>query len=320
MAWQKRIRKYLPYAKEALKIGMDLYGKRPQRQPRRRPQRNSIRERGVTNQYDRNTVYRRKSMPRKKRLRWTKFVKKVNAVSDKSLASHTMLKNDQMTISQVGTAAQMYGVFHLYGWAGTDPGSGTEKGTGDVASLVNHDTETNGPNRKFRYSSGVMDCTMANNGDYTLEIDVYHIVHTKSNVNANYESDQFIAEADQVQPTPTGIFVNQPLDLTDRGATPFDFSISLKKGNKIMKKTKYILSPGQVATFQYRDPKNRYATAAWSFGSGYVWKGVTQTWLVIAKPVPGNSVALTSKIDIGVTRNYSYKVLDQGGKDTTFTY
>lgn len=318
MAYQRTLKRYLPYARRATRVALDLWRMRAKNQQNQRVQAPARREVGVTNQYDRTTVYRKKNMPRRKRKQWTKFINKVNAVADKGLASHTMLKNDQITVSQVGTANQMYGIFHLYGWAGTDPVSNTEKGTGDVATLVNHDVETNGPNRKFRYTSGVMDCTIANNGDYTLEIDVYHIVHTKANVNANYESDQLIASSDQAQPTPTGTFVNQPVGLADRGATPFDFSISLKKGNKIMKKTKYILSPGQVCTFQYRDPKNRYATAAWSFGTGYVWRKVTQTWLVVAKPVPGNSTSLTSKIDIGVTRNYSYKIMDQGGKDTTF--
>lgn len=43
--------------------------------------------RGVTNQWDRTLIYKKKSMPRWKKRAWKRFSQKVNAVAEKSLGS-----------------------------------------------------------------------------------------------------------------------------------------------------------------------------------------------------------------------------------------
>lgn len=313
---QRSFKKYIPYARRAAKTAYELYRiTNKYRNYNRTKLKSEARDIGVTNQYDRSVVYRRKPMPKFKKRKWVKFVRRVNAVNNKGLSTHTLLKNDTMTLSETGSGNQVYGWFHLYGWAGIDLSN--EFGGGDIASLVNHDTAVSGPSRKFRFTSAVLDVTMSNSGDYTLEIDVYRFVHTKANANNTMQLDYQNAETGQVLPNPTGTFVNSPILLANRGATPFDFPIFLKKGNQIIKKTKYILSPSQVATFQVRDARDRYVTTAWTYGSGYVWKGATSSFLIIAKPVPGNSVTLTSKLIVGITRNYSYKYCDSGVQDTS---
>lgn len=272
---------------------------------------------GVTSQYDRKVIYSFKKMPRYKRKQWKRFVNKVNAVQDKNLVSHTCLRNGELVLTHPDggdKSKQFFGAMHLYGWAGAP--SDIEVGNGDIADLVNRDDNTNLTSQKFRFTSAVFDCTMQNTGDTTLEVDLYHIIHTKQSNFSRYNDQQAMAEAGTGVPTPTGAFTSAGISLSDRGATPFDFPLLSKAGNKIIKKTKYILSPNQVATFQYRDASNRYCSTAYTI-AGYIWKGKTQTFLVICKPVAG-SYGGTSKLNIGCTRNYGYKWLDSGNEVTDF--
>jgi len=73
---------------------------------------------GVTSQYDRRLIYRKRTMPRRKKRRWRGFKNKVLAVSTKSLGSNTIVRNslEQSEIPLIpgNDAVQSYVQLALY--------------------------------------------------------------------------------------------------------------------------------------------------------------------------------------------------------------
>lgn len=267
---------------------------------------------GVTSQYDRKTVYQKKNMPRRKKRIWKKFVKKVNAVVDKSLATKTSVWNDGISVYNTGTAAfQGYGVMHLYGVNGSKPTTGQtfqeEEGTNDIKLMFDDNPDLQSANKNVMFTNAVLDTTFSNNGTegVTVEVDLYEIEHKRDNgILANYWASVKYAQ-DQ---TP---FIGGAgeLNLSYRGVTPFDLPMVTQLGAVVKKKTKYILSQGQVATYQYRDPGNHYVKGSDVYQSGnYRKRGLTHTLVWVVKPIFYQGEK-TWSCAMGCTRSYKYKIM-----------
>ena len=106
------------------------------------------------------------------------------------------------------------------------------------------------------------------------------------------------------------------LELQFRGVSIFDLPVLIKViGLKVWSKKKYLVPRGNVATYQYRDPKNHYVTAASvregvpnttveSQGLGFVQDNLTRGVFIVTKKVPGGTGNAT--LECNVTRKYSY--------------
>lgn len=281
----------LPYAYNYLTTGKENKGK----------------DNFTTNQYDTRTVYRKKSMPRKKKRVWRKFVKKVNSVGTQLIGRRTVLFNDFIVIgTEIAENYQGVGWIHLYGANGVNT-SGEELGARDLRQIKQNDSEIL-PDSNVMMLNGVIDITMLNTDISTLEVDVYKIVYGKS----DQPFANFRACIDAVAQLPIN-GLGQNLTIEDRGATPWDIPtvLSYLKA-KILYKRKYLLGAGQSATYQHREPKNFKIKGAdmdpsairgdLDFTSGY-----TTTFMIVSRNL--SSSALTAKLRVGATRNYRYKVL-----------
>lgn len=278
---------------------------------------------GITNQYDRRMIYRKRTMPRRKKRRWKSFVRKVHAVSEKDLGSRTVVRNflvtsalDLSTVSNQDRHVRQ--VFSLYAMRNT-----VDSYMSDMANIV-ADTDV-GVSGKFLFQSGVFDMTVRNgsvlgststNSPLTLEIDVYEIsssvdfgvVGEAATLNAVFANA--MAESPLI---PGQAF---PLTADTRGWTPWDACPGLSQYRlKIWKKTKFFLSTNQTFTYQMRDPR-RHTLDKQKVPSGTSenFPGVTRFLYCVWKPTPGYIYGIqgdTARLYFGITRKYLYKVDDK---------
>lgn len=281
---------------------------------------------------DNRLIYRKKSMPRKKKRRWKAFVRKVNWIDEKDLGNRTVLFNDQITVATGSVASGTQGCLTIAqypcsndtkGWLNDLATIGAQENAGNPTAAAGG---TINENSKLFFHSAVMDVTIrnvstVNNGtsdvaapEAAIELDVYEMYMRKStsdNANNYYSISQLLNTYDEPEIGGTGTGIN----IQDRGATPFEFGSALGRwGMKVLKKTKFFIPNGQTITFQNRDPKRhvcRYGDLTKT--EGFNMKGWTRIYYLIFKLVPGltqGTTATTYKaaIAVGSTRKYMYKV------------
>lgn len=272
---------------------------------------------GVTSQYDKKTIYRKKTMPRRKRRAWVKYAKKVNAVIMKDFGTKTVLRNTQVTRTWSDDSQDFFGGA-LFGKDGAVDSTG-RFGLDDLRQIFNNDSELAQPTSSASFISGVLDLTFTNlsrvigetdDNNAGVEIDVYELKFTK---NIDGESMGVILSNAAANTDAINGSLNQ-INLNTRGATPFDLPDFCAQGVKILKKTKFFLSPGQTATYQYRDPKN-YRIRKDRVDDGdnnFVLPYKTHGILFVSKGVPtATPSAVLKSLQVGATRKYAYKVLSK---------
>lgn len=294
---------------------------------------------GVTEQYDKKTIYRKKYMPKGKKIRWRRFKKKVYAISEKTLGSRTYVVNTQASPQTTTATTQLSYDVSLYGY------KSTENRHNDVVNIVNEEIttdptaiggETTDLTTKFIFQSGIMDMTIRNaafnrtdattNTPVQVELDIYEVMVGKDTDNTNNDLNKLVDLFDKASGDTKTIGGNiSNLTIQSRGATPWDLPVALSRYRiKILKKTKYFLGASQTMTYQYRDPKRRVVPKQRvTERSGFSRPGWTKSLLIIAKSVPGFTVGAgvgetTVKLDIGVTRKYLYKI--EGMNDSRDAY
>lgn len=287
--------------------------------------------RGVTFEHDRQRIYRKKRMPKGKRRRWVKFVRKVNAVDERDLGTRTVVNNRSVQVSLTSANTQMVSDFGLYGQ------SSANSWMNDLAQIVDLENTADptsaaginvGDGTKFMFQSGVLDLTARNtttfnNGteqvpatDAVLEVDVYDIVSgcqwNNTGVTANSIIDVFNDGSAETKVLNNGA---NAIEIADRGATPWDVPHALSKYKlKILKKTKYRIGYGNTITYQVRDPKRHVSSKArLNEATGANKPGWTRHVMFIIKLVPGLTQGglqneYTTQMDFGITRKYMYKL------------
>jgi hypothetical protein len=287
---------------------------------------------------DMRSIYRRKRMSRSKRKPWVRFVKKVNAVADKDLGTRTVLFNDQLEQTN-STSTQSTLTLALYSMNNSAVNYLNDLNLiGGLENVANPTATAGGTltqNTKMMFQSAVMDITLRNTSEKltsidpgnpllnqyqaapeaAIELDVYEMYVRKTQADNDGRwasiSDALNKYDDaQIGGTGTGIAIS------DRGATPFEFGhIMARCGIKVLKKTKFFIPNGQTITWQCRDPKRRVIRyGECTKDEGFIKPGWTKTYFLVYKLVPGLSQGSQNvgqyrcKINIGVTRKYSYKV------------
>jgi hypothetical protein len=283
---------------------------------------------GLTSEYDRTILYKKKYMPKKKKRRWKKFSKKVKAVADKSLGSRTCIFNKSFQKTNDTSGEQGRHSVCLYGWSSSDSDLTWNDDLvylSNLESLLLTEDQSMRSDSRFLFKSGVLDITIRNTStktddtsptpvvsaadDMTLEVDMYEMTMKREcEVNGvTFPSISNIFEGTTLQ-TQDGIIDNNtgtpsanPINCRKRGATPFDCTVPLSTlGIKILKKTKWFIKGGETATYQYRDPRNwsaekRKLNATTSAGvAGCNFPGRTRHFLILFKSVPGFDVGLSS--------------------------
>lgn len=297
--------RYAPYAARAVKTAYRGYKAYNSYTNTKKKQTSSP---GVTTQYDRRTIYRKKYMPRGKKRAWKKFTRKVDAVAKSGLGTKTVVINRQITTSV--TSDQTLAYCHLYPYNGSAAPANNEVPCNDLQGIMNRDDI--GSDGRVYFKSAVMDITFNGYppdtaGDSPMEVDVYHLVYSRKNYPGSFNS--LLTNCENTTQIMTGY--TDGLTMGDRGVTPFDLPQLARSGVKILKKTKFFLSRGSATfTYQIRDPKNRYLSGIGftleSANSEFAKGGWTQTLMFVIKAIPGYTPIAGDGIQIGVTKKYSY--------------
>jgi len=274
----------------------------------------------VTQQFDYKNQYRKKSMPKYKKKAWKKFVNKVNAVGIRTAGLKTIIFNDKIVRSNTAGNQNVMACC-LYGNTGVNDVNAV--GYSDMyRTFKNEPTiqkQSGEPaNGCLMFASGILDITLRNLGEVDAEVDVYIGYHWKDTTNTD---TALPAPAPNTRTLIEDLFNggfnqeiatgNQPIDLTDRGATPFDISHGLSSsGFKIIKKQKFLMQPSRSVFLQHRDAKNHRLDWNNLGKMGYAKKNLTYEVLVVFKPSVAVTEDLVCTIGMGVTRKYGYTVLD----------
>lgn len=305
---------------------------------RRRPVRSG---QGITTEYDRKLIYKRRPMPRRRRRRWSRFNKKVNFVAERALGTNTIVFNKTIVYNNTTSGNHVLGELALYGM---ESNNSHLNDVNRIASDVNvtaptvADGTTKYDTTRLMFHSGILDVTIRNastvlaggsqisSSAAKIEVDVYEIlVNTKMDTETtNFNSLLTLYDTFDAIPLPlkTGITA---IDVRQRGTTPWDCTNVLSRFRiKILKKTKYFLPNGETMTYQIRDPRRRVIEMreATSYG-GANRVGWTRWLLVYGKLVPGLTVGTgdgeyTESLSIGVTRKYTFKI--EGQSDDRAAY
>lgn len=274
----------------------------------------------VTQQYDVKTQYLKKTMPKYKKKQWKKFVNKVNAVGIKNAGLKTVIFNTKIQNNSPPGGQNAFCIA-LYGINGTD--SGQAAGYGDVQKIFVNEpaikssggTPNVAENGVLNFGSAVLDLTLRNTGLVDAEVDIYYGYHWKDatleNPRNGANTRNLIEDFNNGSFNQSIAVGNPTLDLSVRGCTPFELSTCISaSGFKILRKQKILMTPGKSVFIQHRDPKNHRADYVNINKGGYGKKRLTYEVLVVHKPSVDASDELVSTIVCGVTRKYSYTILD----------
>lgn len=282
-------------------------------------------------------------MPYRRRKRWVRFTKRVKAASE-SLASRLITLNwgfDQLLPvwegNDINFPLQNIACFALFA-RGQVSTNATMVGNNDLRWIYENEivdregdlTANQGGffgsknmNKSFRVLSGVLDLTVTNSNVLEettqqgirarqhMEYDVYECMLGELGERHN---NPVIAEEDAALRNAT--YGAAYADLSRRGVTLFE-SQSLTKGMnlKILKKTKFILGPGESFTYQMRDPRNWNITMDQMLNSGFNIRGKTKYLWVIGKPIQAGGPRAEGTLQFGTlygcTRKYRVTVPDQ---------
>jgi len=257
----------------------------------------------LTNQFDAKRQYRRKRMPRRRRRRWVKFVRKVNHVVDKGLASQFFVfrSNNSATPS---TGSQTYGSMVMYGF---DPTS-TAFGNDDVYKISQVFNFPPSAENILWFKSAVLDCEW--NADISntvsLTLDVYEVLCRRSIPQAvtstvgNTLEDIYYYGVNDLGVVGSGA----PLTAAAAGVTPFQ-SPTFCQNFLIVNKTRVLLSPGQTCHRQMRDARDRKLLInRVSYDTAFM-KGWTKAFFWIAQGVSSSTqYAPTCTINFSCCRSY----------------
>lgn len=288
---------------------------------------------GVTGQYDRKQVYRKRFMPRRRKRIWRRFTRKVHAVSEKELGTRTVVFNTSVTGTNQTSGNHIWMNVALYG----DTSTTSYLNDLNAMSALETQQNLNAPTVDYNvdrtshilFQSGILDLTVRNTSTVNsggvqtpdaqarLEVDVYEMTSKRQFVDSPTEVFTSIFDVFNDAAGDTFTIPNAGTGLTPntRGVTPFDLPQALSRfGIRIWKKQKYLLNNGEAFTYQLRDPKRHsinHEKMVQTTGSN--WPGLTRWLVIIAKLVPGSTVGsgagqYTESLSLGITRKYMYKV------------
>lgn len=223
----------------------------------------------LTSQHDTRLVYRKKSMPRRQRARWVNFKRKVTAVEygNLNLNNVTMVQIQycNATMNRTSfTAAMIYGINGSPGSPGDIPPFGVS-GTAsmdDVFDVLSNKYAVGGTamnGRRFLFGSACMDIHATNIGDSTLILEAYEIYakQTYTPTLTSYDGPEDIFTQGlgldyQVMPntpqTPSALRL---------GTNPFNCKL-FSQYFTVKSKRRIQVTPGELVSFQMRDPRNYF--------------------------------------------------------------
>lgn len=276
----------------------------------------------VTYQHDTKSVYRRKRMPYRKRKRWTGFVKKVRAIEFKDHASNHVVRaysSPTIVVSHTGSSSQGAQSMTNVGLYGISNEAENYSIAGDLIDIWTEWCGTNPTavlSQKMCFTTAISDVYITNTGTTTLIVDVYESYCRK---DMTYAQGAGLFDTVGLSNFPNDQTGEKQLNASTFGVTPFQLP-NYTTYFKIANKTKHVISPGNVVTWQCRDTRNRVIRGEHisPYYQSYVAKkGLTRFWTIVAT-TPDGATSQDGSYKITQSRTYNFKVLDQSAERGRF--
>lgn len=278
---------------------------------------------GTSFQRDSKLIYKRKPQPKKKRRRWRKFVKKVQAATQKEKGLRTVTVCGKQTVSVPAATQKPYYV-HLYGYTGLD--SSEELGAGDIKYVISNDFDTKTTDEsaigsvfkdvnknvsKIKFTSAKLQLDILNTSTSGVILDMYFLEYNRKSVDTNLGTSYVNAQAatEEIQ-EPIAPFNDQPkIEITKYGVTPFELGNFISRGGYTIQKvvTKQIPA-GDLVTEQIRDARNyiMHIPTVLADNGVLAHPKYTETILFLIRNPKASGEAAT--VSFNVTRTYKYQI------------
>jgi len=188
-----------------------------------------------------------------------------------------------------------------------------------LLNLINNDPELkdtagNSTASRLHFESAVIDLVLKNGNQpqadpeedaLPMHLTIYECWF-RNDTDAPNPQDDFLESFNDTAVVASG---NTPLSYTLRGVTLFDLPVFISKtGCKILKKTNYLIPPGEFITYQIRDPRNKsiVTTKVTDEQNQYIQRGFTKGLFVFFQNAPGGLTNQT--LEWECTRHYTYKI------------
>lgn len=257
--------------------------------------------------------YRYKRMSSKKRRYYARKTRSFKNMFTK--ASGVANQKAMFNSSVQGTSAagaQVFNALHLYSYSSTATPT-IDSGVRDLAQIMNSMSNTIYTDdvtsaSKFNFHYGIMDFTVRNASDTSIEMDVYEIDYKDEVEYASWSALMLGANVRQNSLTSSS---GDALTLTKRGVTLFDMPALISMaGLKILSKEKVFLNPNESFQKTIKN-KTRFSMSKDDVTSDnlyYARRGRTRTVLIVAKSTDATA---TASIKCGCTRTYGWHVEGQ---------
>lgn len=265
----------------------------------------------LTTQHDFKTDYRSRRITRRRRIQFRRakrFTARV-ARAHTSLTTYPkhVLRTQRFTRTCTQNAQNYFGVL-LHTVDGIAVGNGgneqadwreffREGGGSFAQAWDNANTVLPGVglgliNRAIRSIRATIEVTLRNTGTNPLILNAYRI-YCKRNVRSNFDSIENVYRtgfftAEQIEANPennTGLWDSRIID-TDIGSTCFQSRVFCQHF-KIVRRTKYQLSPGEEVQLTYTDRRSRNLSQRFLQGNSFV-RNLTTGWFIEFNGVPSS--------------------------------
>jgi len=273
----------------------------------------------VTGESDWRSVYRRRRFPRQRRRRWVSFVRKTQAVIDKSFSPSFFVATRAATVDTTSNHQSTASIHTILGGNNSSVQEGYD--IGRIHSLVDNfgsegqDVEWD-PER-FRVTGWLAETQIVNASPWTVYVDAYYW-RTKRDLPVLSGTDGasfglFLNRqmADTIPNFPTA---GSAVDIDDYGVTPYQ-NARFAKNFTIYKKTRMKLGGGSTAQIEQRSGRNYFFDWKWDRQRGFR-AGVTEGIFFIVYGTPGldeanvfHDLARPSEVHFASNVNYTYRVV-----------
>lgn len=263
----------------------------------------------ITGFEDARTTYRHRRMPRRKKIRWRKFVKRARAVDLGLSAANFLVLTRQQTLN-TSPNKQGYGNIH------TVMGLNGDTSTQDVYQIalrVAALTSGNYYQTKFAVTGWLAETQVVNTSSSVAYLDLYYWRCHKTVpqlIGGSSGGASRLFQHGLLDLTASFPLGGSSLDPTDYGVTPYQ-SPQFSGYLKVYKKTRVKLSPGGVTQIETRSGRNYFRN--FEVDQENAMDKCTEGifFICYGSPTAANPTADNITLLFSTNINYTYKILQR---------
>lgn len=258
--------------------------------------------------------YRRKSMPRRKRRRYVKSVRRFRSMLYKNVPNSTQIFNNFYTAA-AAINKQAYASVCLGPMNGIlRNGRPWMNDLNQVAGTLTAAVAGAYNNSQIMLDNQTIDIYLYNpSTTRTVDIDVYMFVPRK--IVSDQTQDAFVRCTNAITSVPNTAFLPNALLADSVGVTPFQGSNWCSEF-KILYKKKILLSPGETTTFSYRNNKN-YKLNIDEITNNTYKPGLTKGWLFVGNGPHDGTNWVDCTFTVSFTKSYSARYIEANQPNTS---